>query len=38
MIEHYDTILQEELQIEKELGMPVSDRHKLASHINAILH
>jgi hypothetical protein len=36
MIEHYDNILQEEFQIEKELGMPGSDRHKIASHLTTI--
>ena len=36
-IEHYDNILQEEFQVEKELGMPASDRHKLASHVSIIL-
>ena len=37
IIEHYDKILQEEFQIEEELGMPTSDRHKLASHLSVIL-
>lgn len=37
-IEHYDKILQEEFQVEKELGMPASDRHKLESHVSAILN
>lgn len=38
VIEHYDRILQEEFQIEKELGMPASDRHKLDSHLSIILN
>ena len=37
IIEHYDRILQEEFQIEKELDMPASDRHKLDSHLSAII-
>ena len=36
-IEHYDKILQEEFQVEKELDMPASDRHKLESHLAIIL-
>jgi hypothetical protein len=36
IIEHYDKILQEEFEIEKELDMPASDRQKLASHLSII--
>ena len=35
-IKHYDRILQEEFQIEKELDMPAADRHKLAYHLSLI--
>ncbi len=38
IIEHYDKILQEEFQIEKELGMPASDHDTLAGHISVILN
>ena len=38
VIEHYDKILQEEFQVEKELGMPAADHHKLASHLSVILN
>ena len=37
-IKHYDNILQEEFKIEKELGMPATDHHKLAHYLSVILN
>ena len=36
LIEHYDKILQEEFEIEKEMDMPAFDHHKLAGHLSVI--